>query len=226
MTLRELLKSIDRDKFFRLVNKRDRGMFFENPPSMERTIQQYTKLLGEFLNIPNKPPYNLKLYVENYFDLFTKSNRLIAGLLNPKYIGPPPKGLKPWGCKKGQEPPKGYYNVNSSEYNKTFGLIWTPWSKIIDTEIVNKSRSSNEKIAAEILRELTFEGWTERTRAKNIRATKKLLDERAKEFERGEYVELSDVLGKRKKSKKKGKYKVMACKGVLEDLKKIFNKKK
>lgn len=153
----------------------------------------------------NKDPVDKKKYVE-------------VCLLNPNFVAPE-KGLKPWGCKKGQIPPKGYYNVNDNCYSKYFALGFTAWSKLIDTPvIIEKSVKLHPyEVLGEILWELTFYGWSEKQHEKEIAKITNRLKQSMKEIKKGKYIELPP--------KKKGGWKVIIPDSVGKQLRDILKKK-
>jgi hypothetical protein len=127
----------------------------------------------------------------------------------------PPKGAKPWG---GKNPPKGHYNCNLSKHNRVFAMGFVPWSKLIDTPVINKAGFSNEQLLAEILWEFTFYGWTEKRVEKRIDEIEGKIKEAIKEIDAGKCVELPP--------KKEGGFKVVIPDSVSQQIISITNKNK
>lgn len=188
MTLREAIIESDHKKVFRLINKKDsRNIAACDRPTMEQTIMSYTKVIDELLGKPKVKPYSMPWLVEERVDYFDKKKYVDVCFLNPKYVAPA-KGLKPWG---GKNPPKGHYNCNDNKYNRTFATGFVPWSKLIDTPIINDTKYPLERVVAEILWELTFYGWTEEQTNKRMKEIDKKLVEAMQDIKEGKGIELS-----------------------------------
>ena len=158
MTLREYLMAIDFGKVFAIINKKDnKDVTFDNRITIEKTRKAYSKVIRALFRCPTTRAYKYSWLIQESIDPLDKSKYVDVCFLNPNYIMPK-KGLKPWGCKRGQKPPSGYYDCNNNKHNRTFAAGWTPWSKIIDTPIVNDMNYPLEKVVAEILWEMTFYG--------------------------------------------------------------------
>ena len=207
----------DLDKVFVLINKKDsRNAAACDRPSMAETVNSYTHVVEELLAKPCTRPYKLTWLVQESVDPIDKIKYADVCFLNPKYVAPK-KGLKPWGCtKRGQVPPKGHYNCNADEHSRTFAAGWTPWSKIIDTPIINDAKFSTEKVAAEILWEMTFYGWTEETVKSGVKVIEGKLKEAVKEIKEGKCITLP--------SKKKGGMKVVIPDSVSQQIIDLTNK--
>jgi hypothetical protein len=116
--------------------------------------------------------------VKKELDWYDNHTYIDVCFLNNRYVAPP-KYAKPWG---GKNPPKGHYNCNLSKYNKVFAMGFTAWSKLIDTPIVNEAELSSEELAAEILWELTFYGWTEKRVNSHVEGIKTKISKAVKEI--------------------------------------------
>lgn len=198
MTLREALQTVNRTKVFKIINKKDQGNIAAcDRPSMETTIASYTHVIDEFLSKKKTKPYKFPFLVRRLKDPYDGKIYTDVSMLNPDYVAPA-EGLKPWGGRKGQPIPEGYYNCNADKHNKVFGCGLTPWRKIIDTEIINESGYSLEKIVAELLWEITFYGWSETQVAGTFKDLQGRLTEALEDIDNGQYVELSDLKKKKK----------------------------
>lgn len=214
MTLREALMAVDLDKVYKHINKKDRGCEpKKNAPTLQQTVDAYTKVVKELLSKPRVRKHSMSILVKESEDWFDKHKYAHVCLLNHRYT-PPPKGFKPWGGKKGL-PPK-HYNRNLAKYNRVFAFGWTPWSKIIDTPIVNEANYELSRQVAEILWELTFYGWTEEKNQNRGDEIKGKIKEAMKEIKEGKCVELPP--------KKKGGYTVVIPDCVSKQIVDIDNK--
>lgn len=216
MTLRELLHLADLDAVYMLINKKDSS--FEpksDAHSLSQTTKAYTSVVCELMKKPKVRKYSMPILVQVSKDPFDKHEYPDVCFLNPRYVAPP-KGYKPWGGNKNL-PPK-HYNCNLNKHSKTFAMGFVPWSKIIDTPVLNKCGFSNEQLLAEILWELTFYGWTEKIVEKTTNGVKLRLDEAMKEVKEGKYIELPP--------KKKGGCKIVVPDCVSQQLLDIINKRK
>lgn len=215
MTLRQALMAVDLDEVYRLINKKDGGMEPKSKaPTLKQTVDAYTPVVQELLSKPRARKYSMPILVQEAVDFFDKHKYPDVCFLNPRYVKPP-KGFKPWGGNKNL-PPK-HYNCNLNKYNRTFAMGFTPWSKIIDTPIVNDAKYPMEKVIAEILWELTFYGWTEEKCNDKSEEIKGCLDKAMKEIKEGKCIELPP--------KKKGGYKVVIPDCVSQQIMDIVNKK-
>ena len=159
MTLRTALMMVNLNKVYKLINKKDNS-FKENNISLESTINAYSKVIKELLSKPKTKSCGMPWCVTEAIDPYDKKKFFDVYLRNPKYIKPP-KGLLPWG---GKNPPKGHYNVNLYKYSPTFSAGFTSWRKLIDNSIdIAECSGTLERIVAEILWEITFYGWTEKS---------------------------------------------------------------
>jgi hypothetical protein len=161
MTLRTALMMINLDKVYKLINKKDNKYIGNNETiPLESTINSYSTVVKELLSKPKTKSCGMPWCVKEEIDSYDKKKFLNVYLRNPKYINPP-KGLSPWG---GKNPPKGCYNVNLDKYSPTFSAGFTSWSKLIDNSIdIEECSVTLERVVAEILWELTFYGWTEKS---------------------------------------------------------------
>jgi hypothetical protein len=219
MTLREAIMAADLDKVFRHINKKDsRNAAQCDRPSMEQTIETYTAVTKELLGKPRIKSYHMPINVAEVKDLIDRKKYIDVCFLNPKYVKPP-KGAKPWG---GKNPPEGHYNLNLSKYNKWFSIGWIPWSKIIDTPIVNETKYPVEVVVAEILWELTFYGWTEEKVQRQGDKLEEAFKKATKEIKEGKCIELPP--------KKKGGYKIVipdiVSKQIIDTTNKYSKKRK
>lgn len=211
MTLREALKTVDRQKVFRLINEKDQhnAAACDRPP-MEQTVASYTHVIDELLSKRKGKPYKMPWFVKWNKDPISKERYIEVVFLNPNYVAPA-KGLKPWG---GKRPPPGHYNCNADKHNEFFAAGWTPWSKIIDAEIMYKGNFTLERLVAEILWEITFYGWTEKRVKNHVGEIKNRIEEATKEIKEGKYIEIPP--------RKKGGYKIVIPNVVSKQLKDII----
>jgi hypothetical protein len=214
MTLRQLLHAVDLDAVYALINKKDCGTEpKKNAPTLKQTTDAYTPVVHELILKPKARKYSMSILVKMSEDWFDKHLYPDVCFLNPKYVAPP-KGYKPWGGTKNM-PPK-HYNCNANKHNKTFAMGFTPWSKLIDTPIVNEAGYANESVLAEILWELTFYGWTEKKVDVRVKEIEGKIKEAMKEVKAGKCIELP--------AKKKGGIKIVIPDSVSKDIIDISNK--
>lgn len=218
MTLREALLTVDLDTVYRLINKKDQRNYAAcDRPELSTTIAAYTKVVKELLGKPRVRRYSMDLVVKESIDWFDKKPYPDVCFLNRRYVAPK-KGLKPWGCKRGQKPPRGHYDVNANKHNQYFAAGMTPWSKIIDTPVVNEAGYKMEKVVAEILWELTFYGWTEDKVDASMKVIKGKLEKAMKEIKQGKSIELPPS--------EKGGYKIVIPDSVSQQFIDLANKRK
>ena len=216
MTLRELLKEARVDEVFKLINKKDsKNAAACDRPTLDKTKSSYAKVIAELMGLPKAKAYKMSWVVKNSVDFFDKTKYVEVCFLNHDYVEPK-KGLKPWGCSKGETPPKGYYNVNEDNSNKYFAAGMTSWNKIIDTPIINEGNFSPERLASEVLWEITFYGWSNVQVKDSVKELQSRLKKGRKEIKDGDCITLPP--------KKKGGYKIIIAKSVIEDLKNISKK--
>jgi hypothetical protein len=215
MTLRQLLMAVDLDAVYALINKRDCGYAGEEKPALAQTEFNYSRVVKELMGKPKVKADKMPILVRINVDPFDKKEYIDVCLLNPRYVKPP-KGAKPWGAKRGQKVPKGKYNIDLNKYNQYFSIMGTRWSKIIDTEVVNKAGCSNEEAVARILWELTFDGWTEEKVVEKTNFIMDRIKEAEKDIKAGKCITLEPS--------KKGGMKVVIPDTVSKQLLDIINK--
>ena len=154
-TLRVMLELCDRNEVYKFLHKKYMQDKVKDVP-FEKTVKMYSKVIKELLSYPKVRPYKMRICVSKIVE--DKDMFYDVCLLNPKFVEPP-KGTKPWG---GKNPPKGYYNINLSKYNKYYALGLPKWSTLIDTHVVNDAKLSADELLAEILWEFTFYGFTQK----------------------------------------------------------------
>ena len=144
--------------------------------SVEVVRKAYSSVIRELLAFPKQRAGRMPICVREVTDQGEKSYDV--AFLNPAYIQPP-KGLKPWG---GKNPPKGHYNCNANKFNQYFSFGYTEWHKLIDTEVRYDNTLTESQVLAEILWELTFNGWTAAACKKAVKKLEKLLSEAVSEI--------------------------------------------
>lgn len=216
MTLRQLLHWVDLDDVYLLINKKDSEAYPNKAPTLQKTIDAYTGVVGELMKKPKSRKYHMSILVKTTKDWFDQHEYADVCFLNHKYVAPR-KGLKPWGGTRGKPIPKGHYNCNDNKHNRTFAMGWTPWSKIIDTPVITEGYS-NEQALAEILWELTFYGWTETKVNAQVKEIGSKAKEAVKEIKQGKCITLP--------SKKKGEYKIVIPDSVSKQIIDIANQTK
>jgi hypothetical protein len=189
MTLRELIKTADLELVFNHINDKDNGYITEEKVPIKRTVDAYSKVVKELLSKKKVRPYVYKIVVNELKEVHDGEMYIDVCLLNPRYVAPTP-GLKPWGGKRGEKIPKGYYNCNLTKHNDRFAIGAIGWSKLIDTHIINKTIYSDERILAEILWELTFYGWSEKKVKNTWKDIDKKIKQADKEIKEGKFIEI------------------------------------
>lgn len=164
MTLRELLKKVDHSRIFSYIVMKDSGYACAcDRTSLDTATKAYSHVIAELLAIPSSKPSKYPICVKHTIDPFNNEKYIEVCLFNPKYVAPDPS-LKPWGGTKGKKIPKGYYDCNADKHNEYFGFGMEKWSKVIDAPIIDEIKLGSHELAAEILWELTFYGWTDKSR--------------------------------------------------------------
>lgn len=196
MTLREALGTANLDEVYNFINKKDhKAAGGLAPVLLKSTINSYSRVVKELLSKPRVKAYEMPWLIKESVDPFDGQKYADVCFLNTKYVAPKP-GLKPWGGCVGKKVPKGYYDCNADKHNRTFASGFVPWSKLIDTPIINEARFSLEKLLAEILWELTFYGWTEEKAKESTNEIKKSLLQAKKEIADGKCITLPTPPGK------------------------------
>ena len=209
LTLRQLIVTVEetddwKDKLFEYLYNKDNG-YVGKTVKFESTVKSYTHVIEELKKKKKTKPFKYSISVERKRDSIDEKFFIDVSLLNPDYVAPE-KGLKPWG---GKNPPKGYYNCNADKHNERFAFGYTSWSKLIDTTVtVWTDKLKWWEVLAEILWELTFNGFTEKDCEKFNSMLEKRLDESLKDIKSGNYRtfspdELNDEFDKILKKKKK-----------------------
>lgn len=219
MTLRELLQSVDRSTVYKVINNKDNDCRrkSERRVPLSTTVRSYSHVIDELLSKPKTKTYKMSWLADEFVDSYDNMKYVDICFLNGQYVSPK-IGLKPYGCKRGKNPPKGYYNCNLDKYSKTFAVGFAPWSKVIDTPVVNLTNYPNERIAAEILWEITFYGWTENIVTKQISEIRGQIQESIKAIDKGDCVTI--------RPKKDGDMSIVIPTKVLADITKTLTKKK
>lgn len=212
----------DLDKVYALIHKRDSGNAAAcDRPSLAQCQFSYTRVVKELLGKPRVKAHAMPILVQMTTDPFDKKKYVDVCLLNTRYVKPP-KGAQPWGGVRGKKMPKGKYNCNLNMYNRCFSLMGTPWSKLIDTSIVNEAKCSLEEALARLLWELTFDGWTEEKAKEKTAFIMDRIKEAEKEIKAGKCVTLPKG--------KKGKFNIVipdiVTKQILDIAKGKSEKKK
>jgi hypothetical protein len=190
MTLREALQSVDRNKVYQLINEKDQGYILPSDRlTMDTVVKAYGHVIEELLSKPKTTPHrSYSWLIKENIDPIDNQKYPDVCFLNLNYVKPP-EGLKPWGGNSKDKIPDGYYDGNDEKYSETFAAGFTPWSKLIDTPIINEAGYPLEKAVAELLWELTFYGWTEEKVKEATLKIEKQLDEAIKEIDNGKYIE-------------------------------------
>lgn len=212
MTLREALQKADRPKVFKLINRKDSCNAAKyDRPLMEQTVASYTKVMDELLSKPKVKADKMPWVVREEKDWLDGHTYCNVGFINPNYVAPA-EGLKPWGGK----PPMGYYNCNAEKHNKYFAAGFIPWSKVIDTPIINEAGYPLEKMVAELLWEITFYGWSEDKNKAKVKEIKGKISEAIKDVKAGRCVEIP--------AEKKDGYKIVIPETVTKQIKELTKK--
>lgn len=206
ITLRQLVLNVwesNKTDFLNYIYQKDLDLMVDI--NLQKTQIAYQGVIDELLALSKSKPFKYSICVDLSKDWFSKEY-IDVYLLNPMYVKPT-KGLKPWGGKA----PKGYYNINLKKHNKTFAFGYTSWSKLIDTFITNKTKLKQFEILAEILLELTFNGFTEKENQKFVDDLSKKFKKSINEIKKGKFTKL-------KKQNKNG-YDVVIPNSVNEQIK-------
>jgi hypothetical protein len=166
-TLRQSLLEVNIEKVYDILFQKDKKMIYDNPPTSRlETKNMYEPVIRKLHDIPGqKPGMPIQVYwVEsnrNSSDHLYEPTYLDVQFINPTHENYP-EGLKPWGgsCEIKNDAPEGHYNVNWKNYNQFFGLGFTPWNEMIESEFTKPDNISWEDAVAVFLWELTFYGWT------------------------------------------------------------------
>jgi len=205
ITLRQLIsQTLESNEFDLMVDylfERDSKTILredDNLLTREETSISYTKVVDELMMLDVSTPYHFPIFIswvnEDDYNLpgepKTGEKYVDVGMINLNFVAPDPS-LNPWGCDKEETPPEGYYNVNDEKHNKYFGFGLSPWSEIIDTEIICEIPELKDyEVLAEILWELTFYGWTQKKQEEFRQELDVRLEESRKEIDAGECITL------------------------------------
>ena len=216
MTLREALMLADHDTVYAIIHQRDSGNAAEcDRPTLAAVVKNYGSVIKELLGKPKVKAYSMPFVVAHAVDPVDRTPFVDVYLRNRRYVEPL-KGKEPWGGVRGKKIPRGKYNCNLSKYNLRYSLLGIRWSKLIDTPIETKFITSPEQIVANILWELTFDGWTEEKAAANMEILKERLKEATKEIKAGKCITLPP--------KKEGGMKIVIPDSVNKQIMDIINK--
>ena len=174
ITLREALESVNLKNVYKMIARKDKL-------KQDVAIARYSTVVQTLLSKKKSKP-----------DMPWLVSKGDAYFINQKYEAPA-KGLKPWGCHRGQKPPIGYYDINSDKHCYTFAAGFKSWDKIIDASIIIKGNLSLEQAVAEILMEITYYGINEVEIQKATNSIKKRLDKAYEEIKNGKYTEIPPV---------------------------------
>jgi hypothetical protein len=217
MTLREILQKANLDMICIHIHAKESSSAASCDKSHLDVIRNnYSAVIKELLSLPKSKPQKMPWVVIKRKDILDKTEYADVCFLNLNYEKPK-KGLKPWG---GKNPPKGYYNCNLNKHSKYFAVGYVPWTKIIDLPIINEIKWSINLIAAEILWELTFYGWTEESAKVKQNEIERRILEAKKEIKEGKYTKILPP--------KKGGVKIIIPDCVVKqisDISKKYNKK-
>lgn len=217
-TLRQLILRHSSDeelsKMFDYLYKRDKEAI-RSDVTREWVEGSYTSVVFELLNKPMTTPYDKPIFVSMAKDDFDPEVAPVeyvdVSLLNPNYV-PPAEGLEPWGCRKGEQPPTGYYDANDEKHIHYYAFGFCKWSEVIDTPVLDETGLPEHEVLAEILWEMTFYGWTEKDNNNTFDDIKERCARAMKDIEEGKFIELP-------KTTEKG-YDVRIPDSVLDQLKK------
>lgn len=174
MTLREALQAVDAQEVFKYIHDVKDG----DVASLEKVANAYLRVIEELLSKPPTKDYGFPICVRNEQNYGEDITYVSVVHLNPGFVEPP-EGLKPWGGDSGPVP-DGYYDCNDTQYSKYLAFGFTPWSGIIDTQIINETELPLTAVVAEILWELTFYGWSEKQQQENVSKMLESVDEAVK----------------------------------------------
>mgnify|MGYP006269865783 CR=1 FL=1 len=156
ITFRDKLKACNIDNVCKILYKRHA----ESPDGKQNDEKiynaAYKKVIKTLLHkrkVRSSMPIEVKMVVdanENYYE---------TRFVNLKYEAPP-ANLKPW---TGKNPPTGHYNCDLNKYNRYWAFGNTSWAKITNSKVLNPENLSIDELVAEILWEITFYGYDEKT---------------------------------------------------------------
>lgn len=177
----EFLDSTEKEDVFSYLASRDKI-------EIQKIREAYGAVIEEIKSIPvqNSPfPFVLS-FVDKESDPFSDEDWINVSTVNPDYVRPYPDDLRPWGGNSDDEndAPEGHFNVNWKGYNETYGFGFGNWGDsvfgpvFIKDEKVESELNTPAKIVGEILWEMTFHGWSQKTQKDFL----KELDRRAGEI--------------------------------------------
>ena len=197
MTLRQALQTVDLNKVYKFIYKKNLKNIAEcDRPQLEQVVNNYSKVVEELLALKPHKPYKYPWYIkyeDDWYKTYCKEHNekydgdgkyISVCLFNPHYVKPDPS-LKPYSRIKKEKIPKGHYDCNADKHNKFFSAGFTSWNNIIDSQIIISIKISLERAIAELLWELTFYGWTNKTVKENCKKLQDSLEESLKNMESG-----------------------------------------
>ena len=175
MKLFELLKSVNLSEVYRYLAEKDNS----DENSSKNAYSKVVEKLISFTEVSTKTKilvnYKIDLmldYLKNNPDKRTQYDStdiedykyIDVSLTNPNFEHLPDYSLKPWGGSSDSKNdcPDGYYNVNYDGYQKFFAVGNVNWGEFSNMEVVSEIGVPDHVIAAEILWELTFYGFSEK----------------------------------------------------------------
>jgi hypothetical protein len=217
ITLRQLIELVEANDWtnnvFKYLYEKD-SSHVGSKATFEKTKEGYSKVIAELKSKPSTRTFRFPILIRNSKDFFSKEKYIDVCFFNPRYVEPA-KGLKPWG---GNKPPKGHYNINLDKHNKYFAFGYTTWSKVIDSKIIVEPKKLKEwGCLAEILWELTFNGFTEKKNDEFFDFLKNRVKEVKEQVKKGKCTTL-------KRKTEKG-FDVVIPDCVKDDVKKIVAKR-
>lgn len=183
LTLRKMLQVVDLDNVYKLIHEKNVGSNIKS--DLNKTIKTYSKVVKELLGKPKSRTFKYPICVFSIIEDNDVECYDVC-LLNENYVKPP-IGARPWG---GKNPPEGFYNINLEKYNRYFAFGYTKWSRLIDARIVNEANLESDKLIAEILWELTFNGFTEEDNEQFMKDLKSSINKAKKEIKKGKYTKI------------------------------------
>ena len=197
MTLRESLQTVDLTKVYKLIYKKNlKNVAKYDRPQLNTIINQYSKVVEELLALKPHKPYKYPWYIkyeDDWYETYCKEHNekyngdgkyISVCLYNPHYVKPD-SSLKPYGRMKKEKIPKGHYDCNADKHQEFFAAGFTSWNNVIDSEVIISIKISLERAITELLWELTFYGWTNKTVKENCKKLQNSLEESLKSMESG-----------------------------------------
>jgi hypothetical protein len=197
-TLRQIIEKCNINNVIDILLKKHE-VTSENKDQYENV---YKSVINNLLDLKGDTDKSWPIHVQTRKDDFDNTEYISVGLINPSYVEPP-ENFKAWYGEDDDIVPQGHYNANLEKYTKYWGFGGSEWRLYIDAKVINESDCNNDCLVAEIIWEITFYGFDEKTNKKFFDSLTERLDKVLKEEKKKKSTKKSNKKQKNKKCKKR-----------------------